>query len=252
MDYSQEPISDWWCEENVKLDLTRMGTNVRYLADHFRGAGWSENAIAGLAGNMQVESFVNPWVWEKWTTPPNIYTSRKGLGLVQWTTTSGLNPPNRMLKWCEDNGLDYRTGEAQMAYMDWEFLYGDQWRPVAVTYNNVKYPAMSYAAWSVLEAPADAMAAIFSRAYERSSGDSPLRKQYALYWYNYLKTDYPPWIPDPEDPDKPKPEPDDPDIPPPEPPDPDVPPPYTPRDYETWFLAYLAMAGRRRRSVLPE
>ena len=56
--------------------------------------GWSDEAIAGMVGNMQHESGLNPWRWEGDHVDP-LY--QNGYGLPQFTPASGyLNIPGNM------------------------------------------------------------------------------------------------------------------------------------------------------------
>lgn len=49
----------------------------------FKGAGFTDAAIAGLLGNMHWESRINPGMWE------SLSAGSGGYGLVQWTPASG-------------------------------------------------------------------------------------------------------------------------------------------------------------------
>lgn len=53
-----------WTIGNYALSQVQMNANAVEVYKYFSGRGWSLNAIAGILGNMQSESYVNPGVWQ--------------------------------------------------------------------------------------------------------------------------------------------------------------------------------------------
>ena len=53
-----------WTIGNYALSQAQMNANAVEVYKYFSGRGWSLNAIAGILGNMQSESYVNPGVWQ--------------------------------------------------------------------------------------------------------------------------------------------------------------------------------------------
>ena len=49
---------------NAYLSQPQMKDNAQYIADYLNARGWTQNAIAGILGNMQRESTMNPGLWE--------------------------------------------------------------------------------------------------------------------------------------------------------------------------------------------
>ena len=49
---------------NAYLSQSQMTDNAQYIADYLINKGWTRNAIAGILGNMQRESTLNPGLWE--------------------------------------------------------------------------------------------------------------------------------------------------------------------------------------------
>ena len=45
---------------NAYLSQSQMTDNAQYIADYLINKGWTRNAIAGILGNMQRESTLNP------------------------------------------------------------------------------------------------------------------------------------------------------------------------------------------------
>ena len=49
---------------NKYLTQKEMQENVNEIYTYLNGKGWTTNAIAGLLGNMQRESTINPGLWQ--------------------------------------------------------------------------------------------------------------------------------------------------------------------------------------------
>lgn len=80
-------------DSSHSLSLAQMKVNADYIYKALSDKGWSVNAIAGLLGNMQHESAINPGRWEG-----NDVGNGPGYGLVQWT------PYTKYTKWATLNG----------------------------------------------------------------------------------------------------------------------------------------------------
>jgi surface antigen len=90
----------WINEESRRL-------NARYICKYLINCGWSLNAVAGLLGNLEHESYINPGVTE---------FGGSGYGLVQWT------PPSKFTNWCDAQNpkLDHDDVDAQLARIEHE------------------------------------------------------------------------------------------------------------------------------------
>ena len=75
-------------DEYLNEDSEEQQINARYIWKYLGDRGWSLEAVAGILGNMQHESTINPGLREKGH-------SQGGFGLVQWTPKSDLTD------WCE-------------------------------------------------------------------------------------------------------------------------------------------------------
>ena len=53
-----------WAIGNYALSQEQMNANALEVYKYLSAREWSLNAIAGLLGNMQSESYVNPGVWQ--------------------------------------------------------------------------------------------------------------------------------------------------------------------------------------------
>ncbi len=98
-----------WYNQKGPLGQKKMEYNANNLYDYFcKTYGYTKNALAGMLGNMQYESTINPACWQGWKTNPASRTlirpgniiripptedaywkkftyAGDGFGLVQWT-----------------------------------------------------------------------------------------------------------------------------------------------------------------------
>ncbi|MEY8258459.1 phage tail tip lysozyme [Erysipelotrichaceae bacterium 66-17] len=154
--------------KNDYLTLLEQQHNARIIWNYFISNGWSKNAVAALLGNMQVESNINPGLWENKEEGIN----NRGYGLVQWT------PSNKIIEWLNKNGYSLTSGIGQCARIIWELNNGEQY------YATNKYP-ISFREFSISQESPEYLADVFLRNYERPAEiNQPKRKEYARYWYN--------------------------------------------------------------------
>ena len=73
-----------------------MKVNALYIYSSLTAKGWTPEAIAGLLGNMENESSINPGRWQG----DDVGNTSMGYGLVQWT------PSTKYTDWCEETGRD--------------------------------------------------------------------------------------------------------------------------------------------------
>lgn len=182
--------------ESVTLSNSEMELNALYLYQilHYIH-GWSLNAVAGMLGNIQAESAMNPGRWEG----DNVGTYSRGYGLVQWT------PATKYTEWCTANGWsDPSEMDAAIARIIHELENGGQY------YTTDTYD-LSFREFSVSELSPEYLAKAFLLNYERPEDQSESVQNYraslARHWYNYLYSEP---TPDPEpdpDPDPPTPTP---------------------------------------------
>lgn len=159
-----------WIHGNFALDLAQMRNNANLVKDYLTEKGWSLNAIAGLLGNMQVESWINPGVWQ------NLDPSRPdlGYGLVQWT------PSTKITDWLTANGYDVEDGDAQLKWIDEETTPQGQWN------RGSDYP-LTFEEFKRSDESPEYLAYAFMYNFEQPGDlNQPVRKQNARYWYDYL------------------------------------------------------------------
>lgn len=165
-----------WAARNGGISEAERDSNAFLFFQYFFSRGWSIPAIAGMLGNIQVESGVNPGIWE------NMEEYGGGYGLVQWT------PYTKYSGWVESElpGENWENnGDAQCARIQWEMENGEQWgaNPSAEEPD----PPISFEEFSKSWLPADTLANYFLWYYERPAvTEQPIRGEYALKWYGKL------------------------------------------------------------------
>lgn len=173
-----------WIKGNYWLSMGEMQNNAILVFQYLLARGWTKNAIAGVLGNMQVESHINPGVWQNLNPNPNL-----GWGLVQWT------PSTNFTDWASAHGYANDDGDAQLLWLDTETVNYGQWIPTS------QYP-LSFANFKVSTQEPEYLADAFLKNFERPGDqDQPIRQQYARYWYDW-------WEGSPVPPPNPNPEPD--------------------------------------------
>ena len=178
----------WIVKVGVSAYLTQseMENNATEFYGYFNSKGFTIESVAGMLGNLQQESNINPGM--KQTA-----SASSGWGLIQWTPSSNLTD------YATAHGSDWATGEIQTQLMWDEIIngYGGQWIPK---------PSLGYgytgAEFSQLTDVAEACKAYL---YERErAGVEALsnRLTYANNWYEYLTGVTPPTPPEPPAPTK--------------------------------------------------
>lgn len=183
-------MSDWINPATSYLTLEQMAHNVNLLLPYFRNDGWTDNAIAGMLGNMQTESKINPGLWQGRSIPSDWSTTSKGYGFTQWT------PAHKLIDWCIETypGQDWTgNGDMQCNRIIYERHNNLQW-----SMNNYGNHTWDQFATST-ETP-EILARVFLWAYERPAAPVLEQRQtQARYWYDYITGVEPSPIPIPFD-----------------------------------------------------
>jgi len=82
-------------DESVTLTTAEKKVNAKYIYQYLTAEGWTINAIAGLLGNIEHESALNPGRWQS----EDVNNTSGGYGLTQWT------PASKYINWCKNNNL---------------------------------------------------------------------------------------------------------------------------------------------------
>lgn len=173
-----------WIKGNRYLSTGEMQNNAQIIFSTLTGIGWTKNAVAGMLGNMQVESTINPGIWQNLNPNPAL-----GWGLVQWT------PSTNFTNWAVANGYTNDDGDAQLKWIDGVTVTVGQWIPTA------QYPE-TFAEFKVSTQTPEYLADCFLKNFERPAEiNQPIRQTYARYWFDW-------WVGSPVPPPNPNPEPD--------------------------------------------
>jgi len=155
---------------NRYLSLDEMKVNARYIYSYLRSKGWTLNAVAGMLGNMQEESTINPAIWQNLDEG----NTSLGYGLVQWT------PATKLFEWAESENMNYANINTQLERILWELENGEQY------YKTDSYPE-SFREFSQSNKSPEYLALAFLYNYERAGSPDPAeRQQNARFWYDYL------------------------------------------------------------------
>lgn len=166
-----------WYNDNRLLSTSERRHNGVNVYNYFVGLGWTLNAACALLGNMELESSINPGLWQIGFKPES---KNAGYGLVQWT------PWTKYANWA---GASWRgNGDLECNRLEYEWRNEKQW------IQNVK---MSFDKWAHSNDEVERLTEIFMKNYERP-GVPHLqdRIDYALAWYIYLTGDERPPEPD--------------------------------------------------------
>ncbi len=191
-----------WILHRERNNNSEMQNNALCVFSYLYNAGWSLNAIAGILGNMQAESSIQPMAVQGYLTsetPPTV-----GYGLIQWTNSKASSVNENPL-WIYTNG-DWYNPNKQLEFINGADASG--W--IARTGYKISYSQFKTSA----ESP-EYLASAYLRNRERPQNYSTenARRSQARYWYNYLYPyasggEIPPSPPDPGDIPDPDPDPD--------------------------------------------
>lgn len=97
------------------LTQEEMEINATYIYNYLGSLGWTANAIAGMLGNFEHESTINPGRYQ------GDVESGSGWGLAQWT------PHSKYTNWCDENGLVWYEMDSALKRIIYEFENGIQY-----------------------------------------------------------------------------------------------------------------------------
>lgn len=163
---------------NAYLTTAQMTGNAQYIVDYLLPRGWTKNALAGLLGNMQRESNINPGLWQSL----KYGNMSGGYGLVQWT------PATNYINWANGNGYPWGDSysnptlymNGQLERILWELANNQQW--IATSAFN-----FSFSTFTKSTASPEYLAEAFLKNYERAGTEALGERQTAArYWFDNL------------------------------------------------------------------
>lgn len=159
-----------WVIGNWYLSMADMQKNAKEIYDYFSIRNWTDNAIAGILGNMQSESHCNPGVWQG--LKEGNYSG--GFGLVQWT------PATNYTNWAKSNGYEITDPIGQLQWIDELSESKGQWIPTA-SYN------ISWLDFKTSEESPEYLASAFLKNFERAGTEVESdRRSQAQDWYEWI------------------------------------------------------------------
>ena len=174
-----------WISGNYYLSQAQMENNASIIWEFFGSRGWTAEAVAGMLGNMQWESTINPGIWE------GLSVGTGGYGLVQWT------PYTKYANWAGNQWEN--NGQLEMQRIEYEVgLTGAESQWIATS----AYP-LTFAQFTQSTQSTDYLTSAFMHNYERpdSYSTESTRQGYARYWYTFINDEpAPPPAPTPEEP----------------------------------------------------
>ena len=176
----------YWIASDVYLTQDKRDENARLIWAYLTGLGWSETAVAGILGNMDVESSMNPALIEGrgyHNLPDNntvlAITTATGVGLVQWTGTTTTPPAGQKLaSFAIRYNKNWYDGELQCFRLERECDENLQFEPGTV--DGVYYDWQTYISSTET---AEQLAKVWQNRYERGGTDTQTRQAKAKYYY---------------------------------------------------------------------
>ena len=151
---------------------TEKEKNAWAVWQFLKSKGYSEQAAAGILGNMDQESGIMPDIDEGGGGP--------GYGLVQWTSPiageSGRAYVQRLLGQAGISG-DYRNITTQLKLLDWHMHNGQYIPSAAYPYSVAEFKALTDIGTATMA---------FEANFERPAVTHPERIPMTQYWYDLL------------------------------------------------------------------
>lgn len=159
------------------LTQYQMEFNAFYIYSYLKDAGWTENSICAMLGNMQAESTINPGRWQSDRVGGE--SSGHGFSLVQWT------PYTKYTEWCSSEGYsDPSEMDSALARIKYEVENLIQW------YGTGKFAEMNFQEFTKSNESVRTLATAFLLCYERPADQSESVQNYrgdlAESWYKFL------------------------------------------------------------------
>lgn len=181
--------NNYWISTDTYLTQAHRDENALLVYNFLHNLGWTDEAIAGILGNMDVESTMNPALIEG----RNYHTlidnntclsinSNTGVGLVQWTGHTNTSPAGQKLaSFAIRYGEQWYDGDLQCFRLQREYETDIQFQ--AGTVDGVSWDWQSYVVST--DSP-EQLAKVWQLLYERGGSDTTTRQQKARYYYKLI------------------------------------------------------------------
>ena len=193
------PTPTDWIYQDAYNSQSEMENNANMVINFYRSQGVVDETIAGILGNMQAESTIQPILNER--------GGGGGFGLVQWT------PKSLLINHASALGIsDYNNGDNQCQVIIQEIIGASsirEWYTTSAFISNYYNSGASSDMIGItgdqflnnsMNWTADKLAIMFMAGYERPSYDPSVnhyqnRMTYALNWKQYMEGIIPPPTP---------------------------------------------------------
>lgn len=183
-----------WISGNRYLSQSEMDNNALLTDDYLRGKeSYSINAVSAILGNMQIESTINPAIWESLTVDYD-----RGYGLCQWT------PATKLFNWLDSHGYGDRTnGDYQLEFLASgdDGYGGSAWGNSSDPNAPSSQPPISWQEFLISTLPVQTLTDYFMYYWEKpsysESESSKQKRQEAAEYYYELLTGHTPEPPEP-------------------------------------------------------
>ena len=184
-----EQYNGYWIATDVYLQQEKRDENAKLIWDYLRTLIWTPEAVAGILGNIDVESTMNPALIEGRGVSTLIDNNTclaigtgTGVGLVQWTGHTPTPPAGQKLaSFAIRYNKNWYDGELQCFRLEREYDEDLQFDHGVV--DGVSWDWQTYVASD--ETP-EQLAKVWQYLYERGGVDTQTRQDKARYYYNLL------------------------------------------------------------------
>lgn len=192
-----EVYNNYWISTDTYLTQAHRDINAHLIADYLYNLGWTREAIAGILGNMDVESSMNPALiegrqyhslitnWQCLDIPSN-----RGVGLVQWTGDTTTTPAGQKLaSFAIRYNKEWYDGELQCFRLERECDTDIQFN-----HGTVDGQSWDWQTYISSTSTPEQLAKVWQYLYERGGTDTTTRQQKARYYYNLIRQNLKPWV----------------------------------------------------------
>ena len=192
-----ELYNDYWISTDTYLTQPHRDSNAELVYQYLSGLGWTREAIAGILGNMDVESTINP----AYIQGGNYHTlidnnsclvlgGNIGVGMVQWTGTTPTAPSGQKLaSFAIRHNKNWYDGELQCERLEAEYQNNLQFQ--AGTVDGQHWDWQTYVSST---ATPEQLAKVWQLLYENGGSDTQTRQQKARYYYETVGQTIPIWL----------------------------------------------------------
>ena len=173
-------------------------TNADQIYSAFSALGWTDNAIAGMIGNMMYESCLDPaCVYPKSSFPNGgaslsdiananaLSRTSSAYGLVQWYGLSSAEPiANQIVSYAYRHGSEWYEGPIQIARLTWEYQTPAKWKDRETQTSS--HHTMTFAQYASSTDTPEQLAYYWMLHYEATYSVVDTRKANGRYWYDYF------------------------------------------------------------------